>query len=172
MIVETEKENESWKDIISSQERRGEVVRKMCDNLVLRIHLKQSLSDACSTGQHVSRATLLDMLGHRTFLSWNCMVGGVDVAKKKMEIEAGQERLIQKEMNRDKGDMSWWRSCLDVRLMWVKSGNGEEGEGMSLEDDDHWKAQQKFKEVNNDVENRISERLELFRNEIILRMHY
>lgn len=73
MRVETVKA--SWKDMFSSQGRRGEVARKLCENLVLRARLKKSMCDACSTRKGASKDTLFDMLGYRTLLSRNSTVG-------------------------------------------------------------------------------------------------
>lgn len=49
MLPRVEKEKEPWKDLLSPEERKGEVVHKLSENIFTRRGLKHLLSDACST---------------------------------------------------------------------------------------------------------------------------
>lgn len=82
--------------MFSSEQWRGEVFQKLCENRVVGGRLKQSLSDACCTRWQASRNNLFDMLKYRTLLSWNSTYWGLDVAKKKMEKEALQIWISQR----------------------------------------------------------------------------
>lgn len=75
--------------MISMIERRGEVVRRLFESLLLCRSLKSSLSNACSRKKFSSRNALLDMLGYRFMCSLKITVGGVYVAEFK-EIESLQ----------------------------------------------------------------------------------
>lgn len=54
----------------------------------------------------------------------------------------------------------------------MKSANGKNREGRSLEDDDHWEVKQRFGEESQDEDNRTGEWLELFRNEVNLHVYH
>lgn len=97
-------EKQPWEDTFWSEERRGEVVKKLSENRGNRKRSKQSMFDACSSRKRSSRDTLFTQLEYRTFLSRNNRFGGVDVAKKNNNIEVVQKILLQKAKDKDDVD--------------------------------------------------------------------
>lgn len=127
--------------MFSSEEWNGEILRTLGEYFVLHERLKQSLSaNVCSTRKCASRDMLFDMLGSRSLLGRNSMVGSGDVSKK---IETSQRRLLQKRRDEDEVYMSQ-RKGSGVRYLQVESGNGEEAEGESIDCDEYCKLQQRF----------------------------
>lgn len=65
MRVRAETEEWPWKYMFSSEDNKGDRVRKLYENRSLRGSLKTLLSDSCSRRTQGSQDKLFDMLGYR-----------------------------------------------------------------------------------------------------------
>lgn len=97
----SEMEREPWKNMFLSEERRGEVLRKLYENLVLPGRLRKLLFDVCITRKHPSCDKLLEVLGFKTLFSLTGTVGRCRCSKAEKGNGCCSKRTLRKAMDRD-----------------------------------------------------------------------
>ena len=110
-ISTAEIETGEWTSVFTTEECRTEAVNLIATNGPLKMKLKQSLSDACSTRKRSARDHLLLSLNYKRLVSRYQTADQDDASARTIDIQVLKERLRKKISDADEYDFGWWRTA-------------------------------------------------------------
>lgn len=153
--------------MFSSEDRKADLLKTICENCSVRAPLKQYLSDICSTRNELHRTFPQDT-GYNTLLIRFGGVGGDTCGQRRGEITNLRKCLLQNIVEKDELDMSWWHTCSDITLLQTDSDDRVETVGSSLKGGNYWRSKQVFQDVVNSSGECRGKTLPFFRNSMYI----